>query len=131
MRQHIRLGSGLLIVVIFLLLWNLENRRAEASQIHQTEIVVVSINGSTERPIVLIRLVKVTTGIQGRIAVYDDLTTKKPADMAVFYNSSDEVVAIAWFDRFGIERLAVDSGFLHRARELTGVYVVLTAGERL
>jgi hypothetical protein len=133
MRRDSRLGSVFVFSLILLLLWNVENVRAEASQIEtdRAKLVVVSINGLTDRSMILVRSVRLTTGIKGRIAVYDDVTTKKPADIAVLYNASDAIVAIVWFDRFGIERLAVDSGFLHRAPELTGLYVVITAGEHL
>ena len=39
------------------------------------------------------------------------------------------LVAVNWFDRFGIERMAVDRGLLEYRDELMGVFVVLLDGE--
>jgi hypothetical protein len=48
--------------------------------------------------------------ILGRVAAYDDSTTQRPADYLELYNNTDNLVAVSWFDRYGIERTAVDRG---------------------
>ena len=44
--------------------------------------------------------------IGGIMTVYDDAATKRPLDYAQIYNPSGELLAIFWFDRFGILRTA-------------------------
>src|SRR2546425_11394359 len=50
--------------------------------------------------------------IVGSLAVYDDPTTERPADYLELYNSAGDLLVVGWFDRFGIERMAVDRGLL-------------------
>ena len=132
-RIYFAVFVGSLTSLMLAPLANLEYLQAEPSQIERSKSIVLSVTGSTERAMVLIRSLTLTTeeGIKGRIAIYDDVTTKRPADVAVFYNLSDGIVAITWFDRFGIQRIALDSGILQKSGELEGVFVVLTGGEWL
>jgi hypothetical protein len=67
----------------------------------------------------------------GRVAVYDDAATKRSADYLELYNNSDDLVAVGWYDRFGIERLALDRGLLRETHNLEGVFVVLLEGDSL
>lgn len=67
--------------------------------------------------------------IVGTVAIYDDTATHRPADYAELYDNAGQLLAIRWFDRFGIERLALDRGFLDRAHEPQGVLVVVLDGE--
>jgi hypothetical protein len=41
----------------------------------------------------------------------------------------DDLVAVGWFDRFGIQRMAVDRALLGGKDELEGVFVTLLKGE--
>jgi hypothetical protein len=77
--------------------------------------------------------VTVTNGevIIGRIAVYDDPTTARSADVAALYDPADGLVAIGWFDRFGIERIAIDNGIVKQTGKLEGLLVVIVRGEPL
>ena len=61
--------------------------------------------------------------IVGTVAEYHDSTTKRPVDYWELYNSEGGLAAIGWFDRFGIERMAVDRGILDGEDELEGVFV--------
>jgi hypothetical protein len=45
------------------------------------------------------------------------------------YNNAGNLVAVGWFDRFGIERTAVDRGLLENRDEHKGVFVVILDGE--
>ena len=67
--------------------------------------------------------------IVGTVAEYHDSTTKRPVDYWELYNSEGGLAAIGWFDRFGIERMAVDRGILDGEDELEGVFVSLLEGD--
>ena len=67
----------------------------------------------------------------GEVLIYDDPTTKRPADYFELYDADDDLFAVSWFDRFGIQRVAVDRGLLEQADKLEGVFVVLLEGEPL
>ena len=67
----------------------------------------------------------------GKVLIYDDPTTKRPADYFELYDADDDLFAVSWFDRFGIQRVAVDRGLLGEADKLEGVFVILLQGEPL
>jgi hypothetical protein len=67
----------------------------------------------------------------GKVLIYDDSTTKRPADYFELYDADDDLFAVSWFDRFGIQRVAVDRGLLEEADKLEGVFVILLEGEPL
>jgi hypothetical protein len=69
--------------------------------------------------------------IVGTVAEYHDSTTKRPVDYWELYNSEGGLAAIGWFDRFGIERMAVDRGILDGKDELEGVFVSLLEGDSI
>jgi hypothetical protein len=80
------------------------------------------------RPVSIVP-VTVKGEIVGRVTIYDDSTTQRSADYLELYNNAGNLVAVSWFDRFGIERMAVDRGLLEYRDELMGVFVVLLDGE--
>ena len=80
------------------------------------------------RPISIVP-VTVKGEIIGQVTIYDDSTTQRSADYLELYNNSGNLVALSWFDRFGIERLAVDRGLIEYRDELMGVFVVFLDGE--
>jgi len=65
------------------------------------------------------------------LAIYDDATTERAADYLELYNNASDLLALSWFDNFGIQRVAVDRGLLKQADKLEGVFVVLLEGEPL
>ena len=67
----------------------------------------------------------------GQVTIYDDSTTQRSADYLEFHNNAGHLVAVGWFDRFGIARMAVDRGLLEDRDELEEVFVVLLDGEAL
>lgn len=67
--------------------------------------------------------------IVGGIAIYDDAGTKRPGDYLELYNRAGDLLAVSWFDRFGIERTAVDRGLLEAADKLHGIFIVLIDGD--
>jgi hypothetical protein len=65
----------------------------------------------------------------GVIAVYDDPATDRPTDYLELYDDTGRLLALGWFDRFGIERVAADRGFVEGKNDLEGVFVILLAGD--
>jgi hypothetical protein len=69
--------------------------------------------------------------IVGEVAAYDDPATKRPIDYWELYNSEGGLSAVGWFDRFGIQRMAVDRGLLEDEDKLEGVFVLLSEGDSI
>ncbi len=67
----------------------------------------------------------------GALAVYDDPITKRPVDYIELYNSPGDLVAVSWFDEFGIQRVAVDRALLKDAVQPEGVFVLLLEGDAI
>ena len=67
----------------------------------------------------------------GEVLIYDDPTTKRPADYFELYDTDGDLLAVDWFDRFGIQRMAVDRGLLEKTLKLEGVFVVLIEGDSI
>ena len=67
----------------------------------------------------------------GEVLAYDDPTTKRPVDYFELYDSTGDLVALGWFDQFGIQRVAVDRGLLEKADELEGVFVFFLEGDSI
>jgi hypothetical protein len=67
----------------------------------------------------------------GTLAVYDDPSTRRAEDYLELYASDGDLVAVAWFDRFGIQRAAVDRALVEGGKELRGDFVVVVDGESL
>ena len=80
------------------------------------------------RPISILP-VTVEGQIVGRVVVYDDSTTQRSADYVELYTNTGDLVAVSWFDRFGVEWTAVDRGLLEGKDELEGILVVVLDGE--
>src|SRR5262249_28499884 len=60
--------------------------------------------------------------------VYDDVTTQRPTDYWELYDKQGELLAGSWFDRFGIQRTAIDRGIVKQKGLLEGVFVVVLDG---
>jgi hypothetical protein len=63
--------------------------------------------------------------------VYDDVTTERPADYWELYDSEGNLLALSWFDRFGIQRTAIDRGIVEQKDKLEGIFVVVIDGDVL
>jgi len=57
--------------------------------------------------------------------VYDDAATGRPVDYWEIYDREGELLAVGWFDRLGIRRIAVDRGILEEKDQLEGIFVVV------
>jgi hypothetical protein len=67
----------------------------------------------------------------GEFVAYDDATTARPADYVELYNNRGELLAVSWFDRFGIERLALDEALVQSADHLAGTFVLIIGGDSI
>ena len=65
----------------------------------------------------------------GHVIAYDDPATKRPADYFELYDSEGNLLVIGWYDRFGIQRIALDSGLFDSTHEPQGLFVTLVDGE--
>ena len=65
----------------------------------------------------------------GMVSVYDDSTTERPVDFLALYNNAGQLVAVGWFDKFGIQRIAMDRGLLEDNGKLEGVLVLVLDGD--
>ncbi|HEX7230595.1 MAG TPA: hypothetical protein VF452_09390, partial [Candidatus Binatia bacterium] len=83
-----------------------------------------------ERPTVGKSIPLIVHGVAlGTAVVYDSPDRSKPGDYLEFYNPTGNLVAVVWFDRFGIRRTAVDRSFLRGKNQLEGVFVPIDDGE--
>jgi hypothetical protein len=60
--------------------------------------------------------------------VYKDVTTERPVDYWELYDQQENLLAASWFDRFGIQRTAVDRGIVEEEDKLEGIFVVVLDG---
>ena len=67
----------------------------------------------------------------GALLVYDDPETKRSEDYLELYDNDTNLVAVRWFDHFGIERITVDRSLFDDESKLQGVFVTLLSGESL
>jgi hypothetical protein len=63
--------------------------------------------------------------------VYDDVSSERPADYWELYDKEGNLLAVSWFDRFGIRRIAVDRGIVEYEDKLEGNFVVILDGNLL
>lgn len=65
----------------------------------------------------------------GEVMIYDDPATRRSADYLELYDTTNRLVAIVWFDHFGIQRTVVDRALVEGGDELEGVLVAVLEGE--
>jgi hypothetical protein len=63
--------------------------------------------------------------------IYDDVTTDRPTDYWEIYDNQGSLVAVSWFDKFGIRRIAVDRGIVEEEDRLEGVFVIVSNGSSI
>jgi hypothetical protein len=125
----------LFIVTIFLFqFYPVADLHPEPAQITATnpqQDFSPSVSVPQKERLTLVAVVQVTAGgeVLGALAGYDDATTERPADYLELYNNFGDVLAVTWFDKFGIERLAVDRAIAQHANRLEGVLVLVVSGD--
>jgi hypothetical protein len=120
------------VVGLFLLDY-LPTKAAEAADTSAQQEIFFSTSVPEQNHLRPISILPVTVEgeIVGCVAIYDDPTTQRSEDYLELYKNAGELVAISYFDSYGIERTAVDRGLLEDREELEGVFVVLLDGEAL
>jgi hypothetical protein len=98
-------------------------------QILQTATVPGRVPGKERFNLVSISAFTVGGETIGSVARYDDPATERPADYLELYDQGGDLLAVGWFDQFGIERTAVDRGLVENADKPEGVFVVLLDGD--
>jgi hypothetical protein len=102
---------------------------ARTSLAAETERTTSTLLGPPRRSLNLVSLVPVTTdGGTATVAVYDDPATPRKEDYLELYDGRGELVAVGWFDEFGIQRLAIDRAVVEGRDKLQGVFVMLLEG---
>jgi hypothetical protein len=87
----------------------------------------------SRRSLNLVSLVPVTSQGQtvGIVAVYDNPVTPRTEDYLELYDSGGELVAVGWFDQFGIRRMIVDRGLVEGEDRFQRIFVTLVSGESI
>jgi hypothetical protein len=93
------------------------------------EISLPASERGRDRTFVSFSPVVVRGEVVGALAIYDNPNTERPADYWELYDNTGDLIAIDWFDEFGIERLAIDRGLVEETNQLEGVFVVLLDGD--
>ena len=85
------------------------------------------------RSLNLVSLLPVTS--EGRtvgiVAIYDDPVTPRTEDYLELYYGDGAIVAIGWFDQFGIRRMTVDRALVEGADRFQRIFVALVSGESI
>ena len=56
---------------------------------------------------------------------------ERPADYWEIYDKEGNLLAISWFDKFGIQRTAIDRGIVEEEDKLEGIFVVVLDGDSI
>src|SRR5262245_33660536 len=67
--------------------------------------------------------------IVGRVGVDDDSTTQRSSDYVELSTNTGDLVAVSWFDRYSVEKTAIDRRLLEDRDETEGILVVVLDGE--
>lgn len=103
--------------------------RVTGGVVHNEIISPVSIPEKIRLSFLSFSLILDEGGIIGGVAVYDDPTTDRRPDYCELYDNDGELVGVGWLDEFGIERTALDRGFLQGAEKLERVFVIVIDGD--
>jgi len=114
-----------LFAIVFILL--------AAAPLHSEDYLSDDSSGTITPPdpnkLHVVAMSTVTSGSEMRaIVVYDDPATNRPVDYIAMYSPSGELLALSWYDRFGIERMAVDRGLLENTDRPEGIFVAFSTG---
>jgi len=133
------LKNKIFLVIIFffgfvaelILLGWIANANAQAAESAAKPKIVLPTYGQAQSSLQLISLSPLVADGKtvGAVAVYDDPATRRSEDYLELYDSDGDLVAVGWFDRFGIQRIAVDRAFLEGREDLQGEFVTVVAGE--
>jgi hypothetical protein len=128
---------SLIIVAVVAQLMFFGPARADDLQRHrnvtQQESVTTPERERTEMTLVRSEPWMVEGEVVGVLAgyVYKDVSTQRAVDYWELYDDAGDLLAVTWFDKFGIQRTAVDRGIVEEADKLEGLFVVILEGETI
>ena len=121
-------SKNLALMTIFLTVFSFGiHAKSVHSEDYTPEIVTVAAVKNRELNLVSVSTMLVGEQILGSMVLYKEATTKR--DYVEFYDNEGDLVAVNWFDRFGIHRMGIDRGLLEGAPRLEGVLVVFLDGQ--
>lgn len=133
------LKNKIFLVIIFffgfvaelIVLGWIANANAQATESAAKPKIVLPTYGQAQSSLQLISLSPLVADGKtvGAVAVYDDPATRRSEDYLELYDSDGDLVAVGWFDRFGIQRIAVDRAFVEGREDLQGEFVTVVDGE--
>jgi hypothetical protein len=133
------LKNKIFLVIIFffgfvaelIVLGWIANANAQAAESAAKPKIVLPTYGQAQSSLQLISLSPLVADGKtvGAVAVYDDPATRRSDDYLELYDSDGDLVAVGWFDRFGIQRIAVDRAFVEGREDLQGEFVTEVDGE--
>ena len=93
--------------------------------------IFLTVSLPNKERLTLISLLPITVAGQvvGGLAAYDNAATERPADYLELFNNAGGLLAVSWFDEFGIRRTAVDRSLLRQTDHPEGVFVLLLEGD--
>ncbi len=105
-------------------------RTGAANSLHES---YYSVNLPAKDRLALVARIPITVGgeLLGEFVAYDDQTTARAADYLELYNRRGGLLAVSWFDRFGIERLALDQSLVQSGVDLEGTFVLVATGNSI
>src|SRR5262245_30442270 len=85
---------------------DLTTKAVEAADIPSKQEVFLSASVPEKNHLRPVSVLPVTVEgqIVGRVVVYDDPTTQRVADYLELSTNTGDLVAVSWFDRYGVER---------------------------
>jgi hypothetical protein len=125
---HLFKGASLLIAVLLVSATLTRIQGAEKHSIPKVDFPSVEL---PPRPVSVGKAIPlVMHGVAlGTAVVYSDSDAGRPNDYLEFYNDAGNLIAVVWFDRFGIRRAAVDRSFLDGKDHVEGVFVSVFDGD--
>ena len=65
----------------------------------------------------------------GTAVIYDDSSTVRSEDYMEIYNCGGDLMAVVWFDRFGIQRVAIDRAIADGKAQVEGILIAVVNGD--
>ena len=120
-----KLDTVALIAGLFILIAAAGGYAAENDRENQP--LSASLDLPRQRLSVLQQSPVIAAGVRlGTAVLYDDPSTRRAADYLELYDGEGNLIAVSWFDRFGIQRIAVDRAFVDGRQRPEGIFVAVT-----
>jgi hypothetical protein len=127
----IAVATAYLMVVLFVLAV-MANAEEPANTAVQQQLGIFA-PGEHQTNLMSVEPLIVDEEVVGSIAsyVYQDVRTDRPVDYWELYDQDGELLALGWFDKFGIQRIAMDEGILTDEGKPDGTFVLVMDGDNI